>query len=134
MTTPGWLHQVVDSGHLEPGVIQLLDSQARPTGGGQNFLVQDGQFSSWQVGALSEEEKLEQLAKKKAVIRVDEAVLMKGYQIMIDNYTTVSEQEKDILAEDAPEVLKEEQYVKNLEKKGMMRKGKFIKDHPDYKL
>ena len=40
------------------GVIQLSDVRPRNTGGGYNFFIHDGMYSTWQTGALIKGEDL----------------------------------------------------------------------------
>ena len=58
------------------GVIQLSDVRPRNTGGGYNFFIHDGMYSTWQTGALIKGEDLAILTQSKAVIKIKKASIM----------------------------------------------------------
>ena len=80
-----------------PRVVKVLDVRPRNTGGGYNFFLHDGMYSTWQIGASIKGEDLAVLTQSKSIIKIKKALIMKGYQIWIEDFDIVKKEVNNMI-------------------------------------
>ena len=98
-------------------------------------MTSDGANYTWQVKAANQdvEVQLAFLADNLAIIRIEQAVLIKGLQLQIGHFSILKNSEIETLTVNSELTeLTQDFYFDQLTKRGMMIDGKFVRTHPDF--